>query len=134
MKKLKKGIKLSKDERQIGNFVYKVEPDYIKLGDINGAMTHRVSKHLNIARMIEIALKDDRTEWLENYAALTWMYSNILTDEKFFLDINRACVDCANRHKEIYDLKEDITTEEDNEILEECQRFYDTVEELKKEE
>lgn len=127
-------LKLSKDERQIGNFIYKNEPEYIKICDINSQMTHRVAKHLNIGRMLEMALKEKQDNYLANYAAMTWLYSNIVTDEQFFLDIDKACVACVNRHKEFYGIKEDITTEQDAEILQEAKETYEAIEELKKEE
>lgn len=127
-------LKLSKDERQIGNFVYKNEPEHIKICDINSQMTHRVAKHLNIGRMLEMALKEKKDQYLANYAAMTWLYSNIVTDEQFFLDIDKACVSCVNRHKEFYGIKEDITPEADKEILKEAQETYEAIEELKKEE
>ena len=135
MKTTKDGkLKLSKDERQIGNFVYKNEPEHIKICDINSQMTHRVAKHINIGRMLEMALKEKKDQYLANYAAMTWLYSNIVTDEQFFLDIDKACVDCVNRHKEFYGIKEDITLEQDKEILEESKEVYEAIEDLKKEE
>ena len=127
-------LKLSKDERQIGNFIYKNEPEHIKICDINSQMTHRVAKHLNIGRMLEMALKEKRDNWLANYAAMTWLFSNIVTDEQFFLDIDKACVDCVNRHKEFYGITEDITPEKDAEILQEAKETIETIEELNKEE
>lgn len=135
MKTTKDGkLKLSKDERQVGNFVYKNEPEYIKICDINSQMTHRVAKHLNIGRMLEMALKEKKDQYLATYAAMTWLYSNIVTDEQFFLDIDKACVACVNRHKEFYGIKEDITPEQDKKILEESKEVYGAIEELKKEE
>ena len=134
MKTTKDGkLKLSKDERQIGNFIYKDEPEYIKISDINSAMTHRVSKHLNIGRMLEWALKERSDNYLANYASMTWLYSNIVTDEQFFMDINKACVDCVERHKEFYGIKDDIAPETDKEILDEVQGAQEAIEELKKE-
>ena len=127
-------LKLTKDERRIGNFVWKNEAEHIKICDINSALTHRVSKHLNIGRMLEMALKEKQDNYLANYAAMTWLYSNIVTDEQFFMDIDKACVACVNRHKEFYGIKEDITPEQDKEILEESKEVYDAIEELKKEE
>ena len=127
-------LKLSKDERQIGNFVWKNEENHIKICDINSQMTHRVAKHLNIGRMLEMALKDKQDNWLANYAAMTWMFSNIVTDEQFFLDIDKACVDCVNRHKEFYGIEENITPERDKEIIQEAKETIEAIEELKKEE
>ena len=127
-------LKLSKDERQIGNFIYKNEDEHIKICDIYSQMTHRVAKHLNIGRMLEMALKEKKDQYLANYAAMTWLYSNIVTDEQFFLDIDKACVDCVNRHKEFYGIKEDITKENDDKILQEAKETIEAIEELKKEE
>ena len=127
-------LKLSKDERQIGNFVFKNEPEYIKICDINSQITHRVAKHLNIGRMLEMAFVEKKDQYLGNYAAMVWLFSNIVTDEQFFMDIDNACVACVNRHKEFYGIKEDITPEADKEILQEAKETYDAIEELKKEE
>ena len=127
-------LKLSKDERQIGNFVWKNEAEHIKICDINSALTHRVSKHLNIGRMLEMALKERQDVYLANYAAMLWNFSNIVTDEQFFLDIDKTCVDCVNRHKEFYGIKEDITPEQDKEILQEAKETIEAIEELKEKE
>ena len=127
-------LKLAKNERQLGNFVFKNEEDYIKICDINSQMTHRVAKHLNIGRMLETAMKDKHHNWLSNYAAMVWLFSNIITDEQFFLDIDKACIDCVNRHKEFYGIDEHITPEQDQEIIKEEKEMADAIEELKKEE
>lgn len=127
-------LKLSKDERQIGNFIWKNEAEHIKITDINSNLSHRVSKTLNIGRMLEMALKEKHDSYLGNYAAMVWLFSNIVTDEQFFLDIDKACVDCVNRHKEFYGIKDNLTSEHDKEILEEARQTYEAIEELKKEE
>jgi hypothetical protein len=40
----------------------------------------------------------------------------------------------VNRHKDFYGIKQDITPEEDKEILQETKETYEAIEELKKEE
>lgn len=127
-------LKLSKGERQIGNFVWKNEAEHIKITDINSNLSHRVSKTLNVGRMLEMALKEKHDNYLGNYASMVWLFSNIVTDEQFFLDIDKACVDCVNRHKEFYGIKDELTAEQDKEILQEAKETYDAIEELKKEE
>ena len=127
-------LKLSKDERQFGNFIIKNEAEYVKITDINGNMSHRLSKNLNMGQMLAIAIKDKQTAWLENYSALVWLFSNIVTDEQFFLDINKACGECVNRHPELYGIKTDVTAEEDAEMLKETKETQEFIEELKKEE
>lgn len=126
-------LKLTKDEKQFGNFIIKNESEHVKITDINGNLSHRVSKQLNIGQMLSIALKEKQTTWLENYSALVWFFSNIVTDEQFFLDINKACEDCAMRHPELYGLKKNIAPEEDREIVEESRQVYDSIEQLKDE-
>lgn len=126
-------LKLAKNETQIGSFVFKSEEQHVKITDINSNLSHRVSTALNIGRMIESALKDKMENWLHNYAAMVWNFSNIVTDEQFFLDIDRACVNCVNRHKEFYGIEEDITLERDQEILEESKEVYEAIEDFKKE-
>lgn len=124
-------LKLSKDERQIGNFVFKNEPEYIKICDINSQMTHRVSKHLNIGRFLEMGLKQKDDNSLSNYATMLWYFSNVLPDIKFKFAIEKACEDCVNRHKEFYGIKEDITSEQDKEIIDDVKATNEAIEELK---
>lgn len=134
MKTTKDGkLKLSKDERQFGNFIIKNEAEHVKITDINGNMSHRLSKHLNMGQMLAIAIKDKQTTWIENYSALVWFFSNIVTDEQFFLDINKACEDCVMRHPEIYGIKETLSEDEDKAILDEVKGTEEAIEELKKE-
>lgn len=131
MKVTKDGnLKLSKDERQYGNFIFKNEAEHIKICDINSNLTHRVSKQLNIGQMMTIALKDKQTVWLEDYAALLWLFSNIVTDEQFFVDIDKACNDCANRHPELYGIEPNISKKDDDEILRLSEDVYNAVEEM----
>lgn len=127
-------LKLAKNERQYGNFVFKNEEGHVKISDINGNLTHRISKSLIMGSMLEIGLKEKHTEWLHGYASLVWLFSNVATDEQFFVDINRVCEDCANRHPELYGIDKGVTPEEDAEILQEARETYEAIEELKKEE
>ena len=124
-------LRLHRGERRIGNFVFKNESEHIKITDINSNLSHRISKTLNVGRMLEIAFKERHEQYLGNYAAMVWLFSNIVTDEQFFLDIDKACMDCVGRHKEFYGIKEDITPAEDDEILEEAKAVYEAVEELR---
>ena len=127
-------LKLAKNERQIRNFVFKNEDEYIKICDINSHVTHRVSKGVHIGYMLEKAFKDRADNYLHSYASLVYLFSNVVTDEQFFTDINKCCVDCVNRHKSFYGIEEDITAEKDQEIVDEAREVYEAIEELKKEE
>lgn len=131
-KKVKKR-RLSKGEIQVGGFLIKNEDAYIKISDASGYMSHRVSKFLNIGKMLEMALEEKQTQYLENYCALVWAFSNVVTDPQYFLDIDRACVDCINRHKDYYGIKEDIGYDEDRQILVEQKEVLEEIEKLKEE-
>ena len=124
-------IKLAKNERQFGNFILKNEEFYMKVTDIQSQMSHRVSKLLNIGRFLEMGYKEKSNENIHVYMALLWMFSNVIPDVEFAKDINNACIACINRHKDFYGIKEDISTEEDAEILREAKETYDAVEKLK---
>lgn len=125
-------LKLSKDERQVGSFVWKNEPEHIKICDINSLMTHRISKSLNIGRMMEIAFKaKEEKTGLENYAAMLWNFSNMVPDVEFMKAVDKACLDCVNRNKEFFGIEEDISAEEDAKILEEQKEIAEALEQLK---
>lgn len=126
-------LKLSKNERQVGNFVVKNEEYHFKICDINSNMTHRVSKLLNIGKYLEEAWNRKESTFLENYAALVWVFTNTVSDEQFFTDIDNACRSCIMRHKELYGIKEDISEIEDNSVLEESREVYNEIEKLKEE-
>lgn len=131
-KKVKKR-RLSKGEIQLGGFLIKNEEAYIKISDASGYMSHRVSKFLHIGKMLEMALEKKQTKSLEDYCALVWITSNVLPDAQFFLDVDKACVDCLNRHKDYYGIKEDISEGEDRQILVEQKEMLEDIEKLKEE-
>ena len=133
MKTKKAKRRLSKGEIQLGGFLVKNEEAFIKISDSAGYMTHRVSKFLNIGRMLDMALDEKQTKFLEDYCALAWVFSNVMPDTQFFLDIDRACVDCLNRHKDYYGIKEDISHDEDRKIIMEQKDLNDEIEKLKNE-
>ena len=69
MKATKDGkLKLAKNERQIGNFVFKNEDEYIKICDISSQMTHRMSKTVLLGQQLEMAWKQKADNYLHNYA------------------------------------------------------------------
>lgn len=133
--KVKDGkLKLSKNERQVGSFVFKREAEHIKVTDINGAMSFRISNRaFQSGRLLEMMLQEKEQRFLHNYAAMVWNLSGVIPDEAFMLDVNAACVNCVNRHKEFYGIKENISVEEDNAIIDEQKAFVEEVDNLKEE-
>ena len=128
-------LKLSKDERQVGNFVFKNEPEHIKIMDINGSMSVRLSKTaLNSGRLLDIQMKNKENGFLHNYASLIYNITGLLVDEQFMVEVNDLCIACVNRHKDFYGIEEDLPLSRDKEILDEAKEVYDAIEGLKKEE
>ena len=128
-------LKLPKDERQVGSFVYKDEPEHVKIMDINSSMSVRLPKTAFMSgRLLDMQLKRKETVFLHNYAAMCYNLLGVLPDEEFMVEVNNAATARVNRHKEFYGIKEDITSEQDKEILEESKKVYEAIEELKKEE
>ena len=83
MKTTKDGkLKLSKDERQVGSFVYKDEPEHVKIMDINSSMSVRLPKAAFMSgRLLDMQLKRKETVFLHNYAAMCYNLLGVLPDE-----------------------------------------------------
>lgn len=128
-------LKLSKGERQIGNFVFKNEQEHIKIMDISSSMSVRLSKTaLNSGRLLDLQMKEKQNGFLHNYASLIYNITGLLVDEQFMVEANDLCIACVNRHKDFYGIEDDLPLSKDKEILDEAKEVYDAIEELKKEE
>lgn len=133
--KVKKGkVKLEKGDRRVGNFVYSREKNHYKLQDIGAMFSLRVSDMLLAGRMMSEVMDDGGEAFLSNYAAVMWNVICCVPDVELMGDLNKAVRDCLNRHKDLYGLKEDLTDEEDAQILKEEFELHDAEEEVRKEE
>lgn len=133
--KVKNGkVKLEKGDRRVGNFVYSREKAHVKLQDIGGLFSFRVSDGLLAGRMMMEVLDDGGEAFLGNYAAV--MYNTIccVPDVEFLTALQTAVRDCLNRHKDLYGLKDDLTDDEDAKILKEEVELAEAEEEVRKEE
>lgn len=131
---LKSGqIKLDKRDTRVGNFVYTLEPEHIKVQDISLTITHRIHRGIAKAQLIEMMLEDPKKyqNELHNYATI--MYNLLCTapDATFYEDISKAVMDCVNRHKDVFGIKDDITPEENAQILQEERELHEAVEDIK---
>lgn len=77
MKTDRKGrVKLAKNEVRVANFVYAIEKDHIKVQDINGICSHRVSRYIIKGQILEMALEGlrngekDKESFLHAYGAV----------------------------------------------------------------
>lgn len=132
MRIVKGKLKLDKRDTRVGNFVFTLEPEYVKVQDISQTVAHRIARHLPRGRMLEMMLEDSKEheKALQNYAVVSFCALSVIPDAQFFEDIYRAAGDCVERHKEFYGVKDDITAEEDADILNEEREFHESVEEI----
>lgn len=128
-------LKLSKGDKRVGNFVLSVENGHYKLQDIGGLFSIRVSTALVAGRMIQECMGDgESSAFLHNYAAVMYNVACCVPDIELLNELQNSVRECVNRHKEFYGLKEDLTKEEDDKILEEEVELAKAEEEVRKEE
>ena len=131
-------FKKRKNDVQVGNYVYHIENGYVKVKDVAGNTSHRISTLTLKGRFVLDAIRryrDDKStaKWLENYSAIMLNVLLCVPDNDFFADLNTACLACISRHKNLYSIKEDISKEEDDAILEEEKNRHEAMEVLKHE-
>lgn len=133
MKIINGKLKLDKRDVRVGNFVFTLEPDYIKVQDISLTVTHRISRNIARGQLLGMLLAEPEKyeRDLRNYAALMFNLLCTVPDAEFYDDIYRASVRCVNRHKDIYGIKDDISEEEDAQIVREEKELHEAVEEIK---
>lgn len=129
--KVKKGkVKLERRDLRIGNFVLTDEGEGVSLSDIGGLMKLRLSGDLTSAKIIkmfmESAKEGDENSKTALAAYVTVMYNLCSTSPfhrtqedgfNFLLELNKLVIRCVNLNKDLYGLKEDISAEEDEEIV-----------------
>lgn len=130
-------FKISKGDVRVGNFIYHVENSHIKVTDVYGNVTHRVSKYIAKGQMLSVALENADKDpkmlaWLENYAIAAFNFLSAVPDEELLRTVVEATNDCFLRHKDLYGIKDDISKDEDDKILQETKDEVEAMEELKK--
>lgn len=129
-----KKVKLSHDDVRVGNFIYHNEKDFVKVSDINGFVSHRISKFIPKGRFLSMALEEPdetKTQWLQAYATVLFNVLSCVPDKDFLDELNRSAVVCAERHRNLYNVKDDISREEDDAVLEDEKNNVKAMEELK---
>lgn len=107
-----------------GNFVFHEEADYIKVSDISGACSHRVSKMIVKGRQLGVYLEDavkgseDARKMLEMYAVVSFNVLCTAYDVEMLARLSEVANGCMNRHKELYGMKDEVTEESEREDLE----------------
>lgn len=135
MKTVRGKIRLQRGDVRVGNFVFHAERDHYKLTDINGVFSVRVSGQTPVGMMMRAALSDPQGNevFLHNYAAVMYNVLSCVPDMDLLGAVNRAAVECVERHRDMYGVNEDIAPERDKEILREERELDEAAREARKE-
>lgn len=117
---------------RVGNFELIQEKEHIKVKDINGIASHRISLDTPKGILLRMAVDNDSVNWLQGYVTCMFNVLSCVPDEAFLEEINRSAVNCVLRHPELYGVKEDISDAEDAEILKDQKELNEAFESLKK--
>ncbi|MFA6718629.1 MAG: hypothetical protein WCS15_06085 [Prevotella sp.] len=130
--KIKNGkLKLSKNDRRVGNFVFTEEDNFIKIQDINGIVSHRISRKIVKGQFLEALLKESAEGTKLNYCTVMFNILGVIPDMQFYDEVIKSCNSCVERHKEMYGVKSDIDKAEDDSILKEEKELNDFTDEIK---
>jgi len=135
-------VKLARNDVRVGNFVYTLEDGHIKVSDIGGMCTHRVSRFILKGQLLEMALSDykggdeSRGDFLKGYASVMM---NVLcalpitsrSGFSFLAEMNALAERSIAEFPEVYGLKSDIGKEEDEGILEDMKGVREDIDMLK---
>lgn len=125
-------FKISRGDRRVGNFVYHLEKDAVKVSDINSMVSHRISTFTPKGQMVAMAVEQkDKEDWLMAYAVTVFNVLSCIPDATFMEELNRSTVECIDRHPEIYNIKRDIDKAEDDAIVDNERDLHRVAEELK---
>lgn len=123
MKTLQDGtIKLSKNEKKVGNFIVKMEETHMKVTDLNGLISVRIKRTMVTGMLLEslftrMAKEDDARDSLHNYATVLFNFLCVLPDAEFWKESIRLCNECYERHASFYGAPADGTDEDHEEAL-----------------
>lgn len=109
--------------KRVGNFIISEEETHIKIQDIQGVFSHRVSKIVPIGMFLKQSLdklSDEKVAaGLHAYITVLWNVSCCIPDNDYLVTINEAAKTCLERHPEAYGVKspEGQTKEDDEQAL-----------------
>lgn len=129
-------LKLSKNEKRIGNFVIKKEEFHMKVFDINQIFTHRALRTTAIGKFLEQCydgLADEKTSrGLSNYIAVLFSVFSTVPDLEFLETVYKASEGCMKRHPEVYGVPSaEVSEKGQEEIIEDEKALHEFEEEVK---
>lgn len=121
MKTDRKGkIRLEKSDYRVGNFVFHLEPNHIKVMAISGMISWRIAIDTAIGDLVATGIKQKQDRWLGLYAAANFSQLCVVPNSDFFTKHAELINAQVNEHPQFYG-KEKPTDDkaEDDRILQE---------------
>lgn len=111
--------KLDPGEKRIGNFIVKDEDGHIKLSDIGGLFTHRMSKATPIGAFLkgawdEMSADEQTKKGIGNWIAVIFTVFATVPDVDFMTEVYESAERCMQRHPEAYGMSAGPGAEEEN--------------------
>lgn len=129
---MSKKFKINKGDRRVGNFIYHLEKEAVKVSDINGMVSHRISTFTPKGQFVAMAVEQkDKEDWLMAYAVTVFNILSCVPDATYLEELNKSAKDCIERHPEIYGIKKDIDKSDDDKIVDDQKELHEAVESLK---
>lgn len=110
-----RGVRVAKGDVRIGGFVFHPEEGFVKVSDLGGFFTHRVSTLCVKGRMLAMAVAERRDDYLLGYASTMHNVLGVVPDVDWFKEINASCQSCYERHPELY-VSPQVDGEDDLEV------------------
>lgn len=133
-KKNKKKVvspRVSADDVRVDNFFLHKEDFHFKLGDVSGAFTVRIPSVLLNGTFFDVIYEgcklgqEDKQQFFGAYCSVLFNYLSCVPDADFLNSVNEAVIDCMNRHKDLYNIREDLSKDRDDEILKEEEDLFE---------
>lgn len=131
--------RVAKTDIRVGNFFAHEENGCIKVSDLNGLASHRISTQIPKGAFLKMMVDGVRNgeqgaeNALQNYIAVIYNVLAVIPDDEFYKELIDACSKCIERHKDIYNVK-DVSDEEDAKILQEERGLEEAKEAIRKDE
>ena len=131
MKTTRKGtVKLEKGETRISNFVFKEEPQHVKIQDINSSASWRLHTASSVGYLLKQALKEHNEKYLQAYASVIFQTLHTVPTPDFLKDEIELTQLHIEKNPQYYG-KEAHTEEPDSQIIKEEQQLQEEIDKLK---
>lgn len=127
------GIKLTRNDHRVGNFVFSDHSESIKVQDVSSTVVVKISKRTSVARMVSAAIGEGNDAFLRNYATMLYYVNGTVPDVELWREMNASLEACIRRHPELYGMKKEVDDTADADIIHQEKEFYEAVKEFSRE-